>query len=126
MFIRAFGVGFLLGGILKNSEDQETFACYEVDPSGASVHWRARAIGSGAEEAEELLEKKFREDLTVVEAKRLAVEIFCKVLSTELQNRKSKIEMAVLKGGGSFEVCGSEEIDSILRRELSNVMERYS
>lgn len=114
MFIRAFGVGFLLGGIRKNSEHQKTFACCELDPSGAAIFWRARAIGGGAEQAEEILELQYREDFTVAEAKRLAVEIFFKVLNSDVQNVKSKIDLAVLKDGGSFELCGSEEIESIL------------
>jgi len=76
--IRPFGVAFLFAGI-----DKKGISLFETDPSGTYLQYFARALGIGAAEANKLLEKKYKENMKLEEAKKLAIEVFKELLGKE-------------------------------------------
>ncbi|MDG6929214.1 MAG: archaeal proteasome endopeptidase complex subunit alpha [Nitrososphaerota archaeon] len=67
--VRPFGVSLIVAGV-----DGKTPAIYVTDPSGTYLGFDAVAIGGGSEQATELLEQKYKEDMKLEEAISLAVE----------------------------------------------------
>ncbi len=55
---RPFGAALLVGGVTDGEP-----RLFETDPSGTPYEWRANAIGGGRDEAQQLLEDEYREDL---------------------------------------------------------------
>ena len=67
--VRPFGVSMIVGGV-------DVMGCrmLSLDPSGSYRGYKATALGMNNEKARELLEKKYRQDMTLDEAIRLSVE----------------------------------------------------
>lgn len=100
---RHFGVGFLFAGpeveceapallepLVEGGREGEEmrkdgvyppWVVYEMGPSGLFVRWSARAIGEGGEQAEALLEARYRPDMSLEACKRLAVQVCDTVLA---------------------------------------------
>jgi proteasome alpha subunit len=95
--IRPFGVSLLLGGI--DSEPR----LFEVDPSGSLSGYKAAAIGSGKKEAEELLEKEYKEGMSLDDGVALALRALRK--TTEEKLGPENVDVAVItEKAGKFEV----------------------
>jgi proteasome alpha subunit len=67
--VRPFGVSMIVGGV-----DITGCRMLSLDPSGSYRGYKATALGMNNEKARELLEKKYRQDMTLDEAIRLSVE----------------------------------------------------
>lgn len=67
--VRPFGVSMILGGV-----DSLGSRVFTTDPSGAYRGFKATAVGRKNDEANKFLEEKFRSDLTLDEAIKLAIE----------------------------------------------------
>ena len=67
--IRPFGVSMIVAGI-----DVTGPRLITTDPSGSYRGFKAAALGMNAEKGRELLEKKYRADMTLEEATSLAIE----------------------------------------------------
>lgn len=91
--IRPFGISFLLAG-----NDKRGLELYETDPSGIYSRYLARAIGMGSTEANKALDKKFKENLKLEDAQKLAVEIFKEVLEKEFA--LERLEAAAVTASG--------------------------
>jgi proteasome alpha subunit len=106
---RPFGVTLLLGGI--DSEPR----LFEVDPSGALSGYRAAAIGSGKKEAEEYLEKEYRDNMSADEATVLVLKALRK--TTDAKLGPENVDVAVLsRKTMRFEVLGAQEIAKFLAK----------
>ena len=68
-WVRPFGVGLIIAGV--NSKGVRLLA---LDPSGSYKGYRATALGRGEGKAVDLLEKRYRAELTLDDAIRLALE----------------------------------------------------
>lgn len=66
--VRPYGVSLIIAGV-----DQKGQSIYVTDPSGTYVPYTAVAIGSGADEVNDFLEKSYNEDMTIDEGASLAV-----------------------------------------------------
>jgi proteasome alpha subunit len=75
---RPYGVSLLLGG-----HDKKGLHLFVTEPSGIYSKFRAKAIGLGATDANKLLEKRYKENITLDAARTLALEIFKEVLAAE-------------------------------------------
>ncbi len=73
--LRPFGVSVLVAGI-----DNETPRLYQTDPTGIYFEYRASALGEGGEEAEEILKKEYKPELTMDEGLAISVSALKKVL----------------------------------------------
>ncbi len=85
--VRPFGTRFLIGGVGERGPH-----LFETDPSGVVAAYKAHAIGGGAEEATEILEKNYREDMGIDELIQLNLQALDKVVDGDLE--PGKVEMA--------------------------------
>jgi len=73
--LRPFGVSMLVAGI-----DGEGKVLFQVDPTGIYNQWKATVIGEGEEEIQVLLKKGYKDDMTVEDGLKLAVNSLKKFL----------------------------------------------
>jgi 20S proteasome subunit alpha 5 len=93
---RPFGVALLTAGFDRLNGPQLFFS----DPSGTYFQYKAKAIGSGSEGAQITLQEKFREDLTLIQAEDLALQILKQVMEDKLNN--INVEVASVTKNVSF------------------------
>lgn len=91
--IRPFGVSFLLAGI-----DKKGLQLYVTDPSAIYSKYKAKAMGANSTDANKLLEKKYKENLSVDEGLKLAVSIFKEVLAKEFSLERLEAIAVTEKG----------------------------
>lgn len=106
---RPFGVSFLIAGIDPIKGPQ----IFMTDPSGAYWGYRAIAIGAGAQNAKEFLEKEYRDDLTTEELKTLTFQTLQKVMDEELSEKKCDI-VVIMKDSPEFKLLTEEEKQAII------------
>ncbi len=106
--IRPFGVSLLIGGY----DDKPRL--YEAEPSGAMTGFKADSIGSGKKEVDELLEKGYKEDLTLEEVIVLGVNALKKTSEEKLQ--PENVEVSYIEGKGKkFVMLTDKEIAKYLK-----------
>jgi proteasome alpha subunit len=81
--VRPFGVSIIFGGV-----DDTGCKVFQTDPSGACWGYRAVAIGAGSDTVKEILESKYKENLTMEQSVLLAVECLSKVIEGKLEAQK--------------------------------------
>jgi proteasome alpha subunit len=67
--VRPFGVALIIAGVDKSGS-----TIYLTDPSGTYISYDAVAIGSGADQVTEYLEKYYKKDMSMEDAAALAIE----------------------------------------------------
>src|SRR5574337_470103 len=67
--VRPFGVALIIAGIDKSGS-----TIYLTDPSGTYISYDAVAIGAGADQVTEFLEKNYKKDMSVEDAAAMAIE----------------------------------------------------
>lgn len=107
--LRPFGVSLLIAGI-----DADGPKLFETDPTGIFFQYKAAAIGEGDTEVEEILNKKYRPDLTIEDALKLAIEALVKVLDKEFS--VERLDCAYIKTDEKmFKKFSKEKIDKVLK-----------
>ena len=87
--VRPYGVGLLVGGT-----DETGPKLYETEPSGTMIEWKAQAIGRGAEKAKKILNKYFKDGMSL----RDGGELILKTLNAAEKNvTMDKIEAVLIK-----------------------------
>lgn len=90
--VRPFGLAMLVGGVRNNSPE-----LYQTDPSGILKEWKAVAIGRGGEDANELFEDEYEEDIDEDTAIELALKALDMVEEDiELEN----VELSIIDDDG--------------------------
>ncbi|RMF06955.1 archaeal proteasome endopeptidase complex subunit alpha [Candidatus Woesearchaeota archaeon] len=79
--LRPFGVSLLVAGVDNGGEPK----LYETDPTGIYFRYRATAIGEGEMEIKEILEKKYKEDMSIEEAVKLGISAMMSALSDKFE-----------------------------------------
>lgn len=87
---RPFGVSVLVAGI-----DEDGPKLYETDPTGIFFRYKASVIGEGETQVEDILHKKYRDDITIEEALKLALSSLNKILDKNFN--AERIEAAYIK-----------------------------
>ena len=87
--IRPFGVSMIIGGL-----DTTGPRMISIDPSGSYRGYKATALGMNSEKAREILEKKYKTDMSTEEAVKLAIETVKVAYGNEL--KPENINVAVL------------------------------
>jgi len=87
--VRPFGVAIILGGV-----DDMGPALFVAEPSGQYFGYKAVALGSGSGQAYDVLEREYREDLSIDEAIKLALRALKR--STEEKLQAELIEVGVI------------------------------
>jgi proteasome alpha subunit len=107
--VRPVGVALIIGGVDENDQPQ----LYLTDPSGTYISYDAVAIGSGADQVTDFLEKAYSKayssDLSLDDASSLAVAAI--YLSSEDKEGTNHIRMAqIKKDSKQFELVSEEQI----------------
>lgn len=87
--VRPFGVSFLIAGVDKTGPK-----LFMTEPSGAYAGYYAVAIGTGSQQAQEVLEKNYRENMTLEEAIKLSLRGLGAVIEGGLS--PEKVELAAV------------------------------
>ncbi len=74
--VRPYGVSFLIGGVNKKNK------LFETDPSGILLECKARAIGVSADKINDVLEKKYKQDMD----EKSAIQLIADVLKKEIKS----------------------------------------
>mmetsp|Transcript_8553 Transcript_8553/g.11146 ORF Transcript_8553/g.11146 Transcript_8553/m.11146 type:complete len:182 (+) Transcript_8553:250-795(+) len=98
---RPFGVALLLAGC--DDTGPKLFFC---DPSGTYVEFKAKAIGSGSEGAQSQLTDEYSDNMTLDEAKLLAVTSLKAVMEEKLSD--VNIEVALVTPTGYTSLKGDD------------------
>ena len=105
--IRPFGVSLLIGGYDTQSR------LYEAEPSGAMTAYRADAIGASKKEVDEILEKRYKETMSVDDAVKLAIDALKRTQEEKLN--PDNIEISVIKVGNKHKVLSDKEVLKYLK-----------
>ena len=106
---RPFGVSVLVAGI-----DEDGPKLYETDPTGIFFRYKASVIGEGETEVEDLLHKKYKEDMNIEEGLKLALSSLSKVLDKNFN--ADRIEAAYIKTDEKrFTKVTKQKIEKILK-----------
>lgn len=90
--VRPFGVSMVLAGV-----DQKTCRVFTTDPTGSYRGYRAIAVGRKSDEANQLLENRYRDGLTLDEAIGLAIEAVKTASQGEVTADLVKVAVILLK-----------------------------
>jgi len=106
--VRPFGVSLIFAGV--DGTGQRIFS---LDPSGSYKGFRATAVGRRAEDINALLEKEYRQDMTLDGAVGLAV----RTLNSVLEGKASPetVKVAVIPNGKTFRRLSDEEVVQYLK-----------
>ena len=112
--VRPFGSALIIGGINKGN-----CRLFETDPSGALIEYKATAIGAGRNEAMDVFEEKYDDDLTLNQAIDLALDAIYE--ATDGKTTKDNVEIAVIeKETGKYRNLDDDEVatyvESLLER----------
>ncbi len=77
--LRPFGVSVLVAGV-----DDDKPCLFETDPTGLFYQYKATIIGEAGAEADELLQKEYKENMSMDEGLELAIKILKKILGSKL------------------------------------------
>ena len=107
--VRPFGVSIIFGGIDKTGN-----RIFSTDPSGSYRGYKAVAVGIGRETVEGILKDEYREDLSLDEAKKLAVKCLTQALVVRGEPKRIKISVIPAETQ-KLEVISDEEIENMQR-----------
>ncbi|KAI9314216.1 proteasome subunit alpha type-4 [Dichotomocladium elegans] len=113
--LRPFGVSFIFAGY----DDQHGFQLYHSDPSGNYGGWKATCIGANNATAQSILKQDYKDDMTVEEAKALAVKVLSKTMDSTTLNSE-KLEFATIRmvdGKVKYDLYKPAEIDALLKEQ---------
>src|SRR3989338_2447875 len=111
---RPFGVSILVAGI-----DADGPKLFETDPTGIFFQFKATVIGEGEPEIEEILEKEYRDNLTIEDGLKLAVKTLNKVLDKNFN--VERIDAAYISTKEKkFIKVKKDKLDKILKEVKKN------
>ena len=106
---RPFGVSMIIADV-----DGTGSRVFTADPSGSYRGYKATAVGRKSEEANKLLEEKFRPDLTLDEAISLAVDTVKLASEGELTSKNCKVAV-IPKETRAFRRLTEDEVEKHLK-----------
>ncbi|KAJ9094992.1 hypothetical protein QFC21_005785 [Naganishia friedmannii] len=114
--LRPFGVSLLYIG----HDPLHGFQLYHSDPSGNYSGWKATCIGANSSNAQSLLKQDYKDDITLEEAKALALKVMSKTMdSTKLGSEKLEFATMTLHPTTHDPVAKifrAAELDELLRK----------
>lgn len=90
--IRPFGVSLLIAGI-----DSDGPKLFEAEPSGAMTAYKADSIGANKKEVDEILEKNYKESITIEDAIKIGVDALKTTQQEKLQPENIEITYITVK-----------------------------
>lgn len=111
--IRPFGVSLLIAGV-----DSRGPKLFEAEPSGAMTAYKADSIGANKKEVDEILEKNYKDTLTVEEAIKIALDSIRMTQEEKLQPENVEISYITTKTRKCV-TLSDKEVGKYLRPEKS-------
>src|SRR3989304_3483464 len=108
--VRPFGISMLFGG-----SDRKGSRLFWTDPSGAFLAYKAWAIGSGGDAANEILEAEYKDTMNLDDAILLALKCMGKVLEEKLDAQKIRIA-TVAAATKKFAKLSQDDVEKHLKR----------
>lgn len=111
--LRPFGVSFIFAGY----DESYGFQLYTSNPSGNYSGWKATSIGANNSSAETLLKQDYKDDMTLEEAKKLALKVLSKTTDSS-KLTSEKVEFATVTqadGKLKLRIWKPAEIDKLLK-----------
>lgn len=105
---RPYGVSLLMGGV-----DQDGPCLFTTDPSGTLFKFSARAIGSAAEGAQNILQDEWREDMTLPDGLKLALSILKQVMEDAITSTNVEV-CEITMNEKKFRKLSSQEVQGVL------------
>jgi proteasome alpha subunit len=105
--VRPFGVALIIGGI-----DQQGSSLFLTDPSGTYIPYNAVAIGSNSDKVTEFLRKEYKHDITVDDAKILAIAGINQVAENTEGSNHIKMSQ-IINDTKHFKILSGEEVAKI-------------
>ncbi len=107
--LRPFGVSILIAGV-----DQTGPKLFETDPTGIFFQFKATAIGEGETEIVDILNKKYKENMTIEEALKLCIWALARVVPDKFS--AERIDTAYIKiDEKQFKKFSKEKIEKIVK-----------
>ncbi|MGC9037756.1 MAG: archaeal proteasome endopeptidase complex subunit alpha [Candidatus Micrarchaeia archaeon] len=100
--VRPYGISLLIGGI------DTAPRLFMVDPGAALLGYKAVAVGNGAKVANEMLEKEYKEGMSLEDGIDLGIRILKKVNEGKLSS--DYVEIGYVVEGEAFKVLNEEEV----------------
>jgi proteasome alpha subunit len=109
--LRPFGVSILIAGIDHNGP-----SLYETDPTGIFFQYKATAIGEGEAEVQEILDKEYKDSMTIEDGLKLCIKALAKVLDKNFS--VERVDAAYIKTSEKkFSKVGADKISAILKKK---------
>jgi proteasome alpha subunit len=106
---RPFGVSTIVGGV-----DTQGPSVYLVDPTGIFFQYKAVAVGEGDSEAEEVLQKEYKEDMSVDDTISLGLTALKTFLKEDFDIRR--IDCAVISASDKkYRRLPSKEVERLVK-----------
>ncbi len=105
--IRPYAVSILVGGV-----DREP-RLYEIDPAATVAGYKADAIGSGKNVADEMLAKEYKEDMSIDDVISLCVRIIKKV-GEKQSIKEDNIDIATIKSSEGYMMFTPDKVAKYL------------
>lgn len=107
--MRPFGISFIVGGV-----DNSGKRLFETEPSGALAEYQAIAIGKGKAKAMEILEKDYKEDLSVEDGIKLLLKAIEGSLGEKEKMDLKRVEFAFIDSSRVFKRIPNDKLKSYL------------
>ena len=107
--LRPFGVSLLVAGV-----DEDGLKLFETDPIGIYFQYKAAAIGEGEIEVEQMLEKHYKEDMTLEDGLKLAVKSLRKALGKGFKAERIDA-VCITKENKKFTRISRKNIDKVIK-----------
>jgi proteasome alpha subunit len=108
--VRPFGVSIIFGGV-----DSTGPKIFQTDPSGSCWGYKAYSVGAGGDAVRDILENKYKENLTLEQAISLATECLTNVIEGEADSKKIKIAVIPIDTK-KFRMLSEGEVDGYINR----------
>jgi len=118
--LRPFGVSFLFAGYDKH----QGFQLYHTAPSGNFSGWKAHALGSNVNTADQVFRQDWNEDLSIEDAKKLVAKVLTKTIDASNPDA-NKLEFGLVEKVGEtvrFRRIGGEEINTLMKEAMPEEM----
>ncbi|KAI1726503.1 proteasome subunit domain-containing protein [Ditylenchus destructor] len=112
---RPFGVALLFAGVDKTGP-----RLFHLDPSGTFIDCLAKSIGAACDGAEQNLKEKYHEDITLLEAEKLALTILKQVMEDKLDSLN--VEVVVMTPVVDSEGIQSGKFHRLTKEELEAIV----
>jgi proteasome alpha subunit len=108
--VRPFGISILFAGL-----DRKGSRLFWTDPSGAFLAYKAWAIGSGGDTANEILEAEYSEGAKLDDTVELALKCMAKVMEDKIDAQKIRIA-TIPASTQKFTKLMPDEVDKHIKR----------